>query len=43
VGKAFLEMLRPLLRADYPATARGTPYRFTRRFVVAARQEPARP
>lgn len=34
-GKAFLEVLRPLLRADYPATSRGTPYRFTRRFVVA--------
>ncbi|HEX8700495.1 MAG TPA: methyltransferase domain-containing protein [Myxococcaceae bacterium] len=36
-GKAFLEALRPLLRADYPATSRGTPYRFTRRFVVARR------
>jgi trans-aconitate 2-methyltransferase len=36
-GKAFLEVLRPLLRDAYPATARGTPYRFTRRFVVARR------
>lgn len=37
-GEAFLEMLRPMLRADYPAGVRGTPYRFTRRFVVARRQ-----
>jgi trans-aconitate 2-methyltransferase len=36
-GNAFLEVLRPLLRADYPATSRGTPFRFTRRFVVARR------
>ena len=36
-GKAFLEALRPVLRAAYPATSRGTPYRFTRRFVVARR------
>jgi trans-aconitate 2-methyltransferase len=42
-GKAFLDMLRPLLRADYPATTRGTPFRFTRRFVVASRREGARP
>lgn len=35
---AFLDMLRPLLRADYPATPRGTPFRFTRRFVVASRR-----
>jgi trans-aconitate 2-methyltransferase len=37
-GKAFLEMLRPMLRADYPHSVRGTPFRFTRRFVVAKRQ-----
>jgi trans-aconitate 2-methyltransferase len=37
-GKAFVDMLRPLLRADYPAGVRGTPYRFTRRFVVARRR-----
>ena len=37
-GKAFLDMLKPLLRADYPAGVRGTPYRFTRRFVVARRK-----
>jgi trans-aconitate 2-methyltransferase len=42
-GKAFLEALRPLLREAYPATSRGTPYRFTRRFVVARRGEAARP
>jgi trans-aconitate 2-methyltransferase len=30
-------MLRPLLRQDYPASERGTPFLFTRRFVVAAR------
>jgi trans-aconitate 2-methyltransferase len=38
-GKAFLDMLRPMLRADYPAGVRGTPFRFTRRFVVAKRQK----
>jgi len=32
-----VEDARPLLRDAYPATARGTPYRFTRRFVVARR------
>jgi trans-aconitate 2-methyltransferase len=37
-GEAFVEMLRPMLRADYPAGVRGTPFRFTRRFVVAKRQ-----
>jgi trans-aconitate 2-methyltransferase len=37
-GKAFVEMLRPMLRADYPAGVRGTPFRFTRRFVVAKRR-----
>jgi trans-aconitate 2-methyltransferase len=42
-GRAFVELLRPMLRADYPAAARGTPFRFTRRFVVAARREGARP
>jgi trans-aconitate 2-methyltransferase len=42
-GRAFVDLLRPLLRADYPAVARGTPFRFTRRFVVAARREGARP
>lgn len=36
-SKALLDMLRPLLRADYPPSARGTPFRFTRRFVVARR------
>lgn len=36
-GEAFLAMLRPLLRQDYPASERGTPFLFTRRFVVAAR------
>jgi trans-aconitate 2-methyltransferase len=41
-GQAFVELLRPLLRVDYPSTARGTPFRFTRRFVVAARREGAR-
>jgi trans-aconitate 2-methyltransferase len=41
--QAFLDMLRPLLRADYPASSRGTPFRFTRRFVVATRGEQARP
>jgi trans-aconitate 2-methyltransferase len=42
-GRAFVDTLQPLLRADYPATARGTPFRFTRRFVVASRRESARP
>jgi trans-aconitate 2-methyltransferase len=42
-GKAFLDMLRPLLHTDYPFHLRGTPYRFTRRFVVASRREAARP
>ncbi len=36
-GEAFLAQLRPLLRQDYPARERGTPFLFTRRFVVAAR------
>ncbi|NMO14486.1 methyltransferase domain-containing protein [Pyxidicoccus fallax] len=36
-GRAFLDTLRPLLRQSYPAHARGTPFRFTRRFVVARR------
>lgn len=36
-GEAFLGLLRPLLRQDYPAAERGTPFLFTRRFVVAAR------
>ena len=42
-SQAFLDTLRPLLRADYPASVRGTPFRFTRRFVVAARREGAHP
>ncbi|HYI02331.1 methyltransferase domain-containing protein [Hyalangium sp.] len=42
-SKAFLDMLRPLLSADYPATPRGTPFRFTRRFVVASRREGVHP
>ncbi|WP_224361596.1 methyltransferase domain-containing protein [Hyalangium versicolor] len=37
-SQAFLDTLRPLLRADYPASERGTPFRFTRRFVVASRR-----
>lgn len=37
-GKAFVDMLRPLLRADYRPSVRGTPFRFTRRFVVARRR-----
>ncbi|WP_224247078.1 methyltransferase domain-containing protein [Hyalangium gracile] len=41
-SQAFLDTLRPLLRADYPAAERGTPFRFTRRFVVAARREGGR-
>lgn len=38
-SQAFLDTLRPLLRSDYPAAERGTPFRFTRRFVVASRRE----
>jgi trans-aconitate 2-methyltransferase len=34
-GEAFLEALRPMLLRAYPACSRGTPYRFTRRFIVA--------
>jgi trans-aconitate 2-methyltransferase len=34
-GTAFVDTLRPLLRQDYPAHARGTPFLFRRRFVVA--------
>lgn len=36
-GQAFLDMLRPLLRQDYPASPHGTPFLFRRRFVVATR------
>ncbi|MCP3100666.1 methyltransferase domain-containing protein [Myxococcus sp. K15C18031901] len=36
-GRDFVETLRPLLRQAYPAHARGTPFLFTRRFVVARR------
>ena len=36
-GRAFLDMLRPLLREAYPKHARGTPFLFSRRFVVARR------
>lgn len=36
-GKAFLEELGPRLRHAYPAHSRGTPFLFTRRFVVARR------
>ncbi|MCY1000630.1 methyltransferase domain-containing protein [Myxococcus sp. MISCRS1] len=36
-GQAFVEELRPRLRQAYPAHARGTPFLFTRRFVVARR------
>ncbi|MFP2910472.1 methyltransferase domain-containing protein [Pyxidicoccus sp. 3LFB2] len=36
-GQAFLDTLRPLLRQSYPKHARGTPFLFTRRFVVARR------
>jgi trans-aconitate 2-methyltransferase len=36
-AQAFLDTLRPLLREDYPASPRGTPFLFRRRFVVAAR------
>ncbi|MBN1207712.1 MAG: methyltransferase domain-containing protein [Myxococcaceae bacterium] len=42
-GRAFVDMLRPLLRADYPPAERGTPFRFTRRFVVATRRGSAQP
>ncbi|MFL5346803.1 MAG: methyltransferase domain-containing protein [Hyalangium sp.] len=38
-SQAFLDLLKPLLRMDYPAAERGTPFRFTRRFVVAVRRE----
>jgi trans-aconitate 2-methyltransferase len=34
---AFLAELRPLLRAAYPAGVHGTPFPFTRRFLVARR------
>jgi len=37
-GAAFVDTLRPLLRQDYPALRYGTPFPFTRRFVVAARR-----
>jgi trans-aconitate 2-methyltransferase len=36
-GAAFLAALRPLLQSDYPALPYGTPFPFTRRFVVATR------
>lgn len=36
-ARDFLEELRPRLREAYPAHARGTPFPFTRRFVVARR------
>ncbi|WP_342376646.1 methyltransferase domain-containing protein [Myxococcus stipitatus] len=36
-GRAFVEELGPRLRQAYPAHARGTPFLFTRRFVVARR------
>ncbi|WP_282417816.1 methyltransferase domain-containing protein [Polyangium sp. 15x6] len=36
-GAAFLDTLRPLLQSDYPARPYGTPFPFTRRFVVATR------
>lgn len=36
-GQAFLDLLRPLLRQDYPASPHGTPFLFRRRFVVATR------
>ena len=36
-GQAFLDILRPLLRQDYPASPHGTPFLFRRRFVVAVR------
>lgn len=37
-AQGFLDTLRPLLRQDYPASERGTPFRFTRRFVIASRR-----
>jgi trans-aconitate 2-methyltransferase len=37
---AFLDTLRPLLQSDYPARPYGTPFLFTRRFVVATRVPP---
>ncbi|HSP81699.1 MAG TPA: methyltransferase domain-containing protein [Myxococcaceae bacterium] len=37
-GQAFLDTLRPLLRQDHPASPRGTPFLFRRRFVVAVRR-----
>jgi trans-aconitate 2-methyltransferase len=36
-GRDFLDTLKPLLRQSYPKHARGTPYLFSRRFVVARR------
>ncbi|GEL70455.1 methyltransferase domain-containing protein [Myxococcus virescens] len=36
-ARAFVETLRPLLRESYPAQPYGTPFPFTRRFVVARR------
>ncbi|HYO55556.1 methyltransferase domain-containing protein [Archangium sp.] len=36
--QVFLDILRPLLRQDYPAAPHGTPFLFRRRFVVAVRQ-----
>ncbi|MDC0744634.1 methyltransferase domain-containing protein [Polyangium mundeleinium] len=38
---AFLDTLRPLLQSDYPARPYGTPFPFTRRFVVATRVPPS--
>lgn len=39
-GAAFVDALRPLLRQDYPALPYGTPFPFSRRFVVATRPAP---
>ncbi|AEI64539.1 methyltransferase domain-containing protein [Corallococcus macrosporus] len=36
-SRDFVETLRPLLRESYPAQPYGTPFPFTRRFVVARR------
>lgn len=36
-GRDFLDTLKPLLRQAYPKHERGTPYLFSRRFVVARR------
>ncbi len=36
-GGAFVDALRPLLQRDYPAKPYGTPFPFTRRFIVAIR------